>query len=324
MERAAANDRDDAGAQARRWIARLASHGATADDLAGLNDWLDAAPEHRLAFQRERRTWQDLAMLEDAFAPAAQPRDHMAAPPRRWFRPGTAGLVIAACLALLVTVPAVRLWFQADYASSATRGRAIVLADGSRAVLDADTALAVDFDHGERSVMLLKGRAWFDVRHGDARPFRVHAREGTVEDLGTAFAVELDGGGHVEVGVTQGSVQVAGQTGKPVLLRAGARVRYGSQAPAQRLAAINPGLIARWRDGELLLRAVPLEAAIGQISRYRAAPVIVWGDLSAAPPVSGSFRTDRPDDALQTLIVMRGLEQMDLPGGIVIVRAAAK
>lgn len=324
MERAAANDRDDAGAQARRWIARLASQSTTADDLAGLNDWLDAAPEHRLAFQRERRTWQDLEMLEDAFAPAAERIDHATGPTRRSSKPVAAGLAIAACLALLATVPAVRLWFQADYASPGTRARAIVLADGSRAVLDADTALSVDFDHGERSVVLLKGRAWFDVRHGDARPFRVHAGEGMIQDLGTAFAVELDGDGQVEVGVTQGSVRVAGETGGPVQLAAGARAGYGSQGPAQRLAAIDPGLIARWRDGELLLRAVPVAAAIGQISRYRAAPVIVWGDLSAAGPVSGSFRTDRPDDALATLIVMRGLEQMRLPGGIVIVRAPAK
>jgi transmembrane sensor len=319
MERAAANDRDDAGAQARRWIARLASRSMSAGDLAGLNDWLDAAPEHRLAFQRERRTWQDLASLEEAFAPATHGIDHAGGSTRRRLKPVATGLAIAACLALVSAMPAVRIWFEADYASPGTQARSIALADGSRAVLDADTALSVQFDHEERSVVLLKGRAWFDVRHGDARPFRVRAGAGVIEDLGTAFAVELDGP-DVDVGVTQGSVRVTGGTGRPVLLTAGGRGRYGSGA-AQRLAAIDPAVIARWREGELLLRAVSVKAAIAHVSRYRAAPVFVWGDLPAAARISGSFRTDRPDDALETLIVMRGLQQMRLPGGIVIVRA---
>lgn len=257
--------------------------------------------------------------MEDGFARHDMGKAALSA--RRFFRPVPIGLAIAASLAMVSLMPAAMLWIRAEHSSPATRPMSVLLADGSRAILDADSALSTDFDGKTRSLVLLKGRAWFSVRHGDPRPFRVHAGDGVTQDIGTAFAVETDRY-VVRVGVTEGMVRVAGQTGAPVLLSAGGQARYDQGGRAVATSAVDPGLIAGWRRGELLVRSMPVETAIAQIARYRAAPVWIWGDLSGMAPVSGSFRTDRPDDAIQTLVVMRGLEQIRLPGGVLVLRAA--
>lgn len=314
-----ANDRDDAGGEARRWIMRLASGASTAEDLRRLDIWLNAAPENRDAFRRERQSWQDLTVLEEAFASVGTSGSPDVR--RRLPRRMAVGLGLAACFATAWFMPGLLLYMQADYAAPRTHASAITLADGSKAVLDAGSALSVDFDREARSITLLKGKAWFDVRHGDARPFRVHAGNGVTQDVGTAFAVEEAEDG-VRVGVTEGSAIVSGAAGVPLSLAAGGQATYRLTGPAQKLARIDPDMIGNWRRGEILVRAQPVATAIAEISRYRSAPIFIWGDLSALPPVSGSFRTDRPDEALDTLIIMRGLERISLPGGIAIVRAA--
>jgi transmembrane sensor len=316
-----ANDANDPGREARRWIARLASGAATADDLAQFRSWVTQDSQNDAAFRRERRTWQDLAVLKNAFGPDEGEAVPRASRPR--FGKVHIAFAAAACMALMLSTPSILSWMEADYSSPGNSGMAIALVDGSRAFLDADSALAVDFDGGTRSVVLLKGRAWFKVRHGDARPFRVRAGDGVTQDVGTAFVVEKNGD-DIQVGVTEGAVRVAGRTGRPITLAAGAQARYAAGGAAVPMAAAEPSMIGEWRNGELLLRSTPVRTAIAEIARYRSAPVLVWGDLSSTPAVSGSFRTDQPDDALETLIVMRSLETMRLPGGIVVIRPPSK
>lgn len=305
----------DALAQARHWIARLASGTVSEAELVAMRAWIDAAPAHREAFARERQTWQDLAVIRDAFVPTGPAS---AAPPARRPARRVIGLAAVAAAVVLLGAPRAMLWFQADHVSAAGRIERVTLADGSVAMLDSDTAIDERFDAQGRTVRLLKGRGWFDVRHGDARPFRVEAGDGAVQDIGTAFEVDRTDGG-VKVGVTDGVVRVAGATGAALTLRTGERAGFATGAAAARLAAA-PGGIAAWRNGEILLHDVPLAAAIAQVGRYRVGSVLTFGDFASAAPVSGVFRTDRADDALETIVAMRGLQQLHLPGGILLLR----
>lgn len=300
------------GEQARAWVVRLASGAMSDADLQSLDRWTAADPRNRAAFLQERRTWQDLAVLESAFADA---RADVPAKTYRWsyrLLPAAA----AAALAWFIA-PTAWIWARADARSAAGEIREIALADGSRAVLDSDSAIAIDYASDRRSIRLLKGRAWFAVRHGDQRPFRVVAAKGVVRDLATAFEVD-DTGSRTLVGVTEGAVEL--ETGGHFVLHQGERAAFGPKGTARPLGSLALDRIGSWRRGELLLRDVPLEAAIRAVARYRTAPVITLGNLSAEKPISGSFRTDRPDEALDTLAAMRGLEQAVLPGGIVLLR----
>jgi transmembrane sensor len=302
--------------RAREWVVRLGAGDITRAELASLRDWIAEAPENARAFEQERALWQDLAVIAPAFGEAA--------PPRRRVRQALGG-AIAASLLLMASGPQLYLMVRADYRTGTGERQTASLPDGSRVVLDTDSAIALAYDGNERRIDLLRGRAWFDVRHGDARPFRVLAQGGVTRDVGTAFAVERDGDA-VDVGVSTGMVRVLApqHLGDGLALKAGERVHYRPGGPAERLAATDSAEIAAWRTGALLLRDMPIARAIHEIGRYRAAPIVTFGDLDAAPPVSGVFRTDQPDDALATIAAMRRLRVYTLPGGILVVRPGTR
>lgn len=312
--------------QAQHWIARLAGGDIDEARLSELEAWLAADPRHAQAFSRERALWQDLAdVLAEPDAEPAGPSNVVAlhaAPSRRRRLIRYAPAAIAAGLAAFFLLPSLIMGLRADYRTGIGEIRTIGLPDGTTAMLDGDSAIAVDYAGGQRLVRLLAGRAWFDVHHED-RPFVVAALGGATRDIGTGFEVRRDGDS-VEVGVTQGAVRVEapdGATTPP--LHAGQRIRYSASG----LAPLAPGPVSRmaaWRNREILLDDEPVETAIAEIARYRSAPVWTFGDFGGVAPVSGLFLIERPDEAVHILARMRGLRVTTLPGGFLVVRPAAR
>ncbi len=308
---------------AREWVRLLASGEAAATDLVAIRLWL-AEPAHARAFERERAFWQDLELHGRLFAETAHAspttRRGLRRFAPRWRPPigkrAVAG-AMAACLALALAGPDLALRLRADHIAPTGSIRSVTLADGSAAMLDSGSAIAVDYSNEQRRVALLRGRAWFNVKHGDKRPFRVVASGGVTEDIGTAFEVSRDD--RVEVAVSEGSVRVAAGNGAlATRLDAGQRARYADGA-MERIADKRSDRIAAWRNGELLIDNAPLAQAIAEVKRYRSGPVIVLAGLDKAKPVSAVFRTDHPDDALAALAAGANLELTRLPGGAILI-----
>ncbi|WP_052208689.1 FecR family protein [Sphingopyxis fribergensis] len=274
-------------------------------------------------FQTERALWRQLGSIESAFAPTPNPRRRL----RLWLgkkrgrTPAVAASATAALLAVIMA-PDLAIMMEADHRTATGEIREIELADGSKAILDTGSAIAVDFNAGTRNIRLLSGRAWFAVRHGDARPFRVAALDGVTEDIGTAFEVDRTSEHEVRVGVTEGLVEVSSPGSvHPLLLKAGNHARYAEGGMVRRIAGAPASATASWRDGELLIRNISVDAAITTLARYRRGNVFTFGETAGLARVSGTFRTDRPDDAIRTIASMRGLSVTRLPLGIMIVRS---
>lgn len=295
--------------QAQAWLACLASGAVEPERMRAFEQWL-AQPGHRRAFEYERQLWRAVA----------QPPLH-ATRARRGRAPRLA-LAAAAALALLWISPDAWLRLRADHRSGSDVVT-VALPDGSRAVLDADSAIVVDYDDRQRSIRLLRGRAWFEVAPGHAQPFRVHAQGGVVEDIATAFVV-ADTPRGVEAEVSQGQIRVAATPdGGWTYLLAGQRAGFAPGARVLRRADVAPDRIAAWRDGELLLDAATVPEAVAQIARYRSGPTFVQGDLSALSTINAALRVDAPDQALDALAMSAGLRVTRLPLGVAIVRRAA-
>jgi len=194
-----------------------------------------------------------------------------------------------------------------------------MLPDGSRAALDAGAAIAVRFDGDQRRIELLRGDAWFDVAHDDRRPFRVAALGGITQDIGTAFEVRR-GDDAVTVTVTNGTVEVrAPGSGRGLRLHTAQAARYGRKGQGAMLGSLAPDTIAAWRQGEILLDRATVRQAVERIGRYRAAPVFILGTPSPSRRISGAFRVDRPDEALDAIARMAGLSIYRL-GGMIVLR----
>ncbi|MEI2263141.1 FecR domain-containing protein [Stenotrophomonas indicatrix] len=302
----AAND-DALAEQAQGWIAWLASGDICDARMHEFEHWLQL-PGHRRAFEHERALWRSVGPRPQA-ATVERRRPHRL----RWAMAATAALV------MLVAWPEAWLRLQADHRSTHVV-QSVQLPDGSRAVLDADSAIAVRFDAEARQIELLRGRAWFEVSPDAQRRFSVHAGNGVIEDISTAFTVAR-GDDRVETQVGQGRVRVASPAdGGWMYLQVGQRAAYGEHSGVMRLEDVPADSVGAWRQGELLLDQASVADAVHWVGRYRAGPTFVRGDLSRLPAVSAALRIDRPEQALDALAATAGLQVTRLPFGVAIVQ----
>jgi len=220
---------------------------------------------------------------------------------------------------MVVAWPEAWLRLQADHRSTHVVQN-VQLPDGSRAVLDADSAIAVRFNAHAREIELLRGRAWFEVSPDAQRRFSVRAGNGVIEDISTAFTVAR-GDDQVETQVGQGRVRVASPAdGGWTYLQVGQRAAYGEHSGVMRLQDVPADSVGAWRQGELLLDQASVADAVRWVGRYRAGPTFVRGDLSRLPAVSAALRIDRPEQALDALAATAGLQVTRLPFGVAIVQ----
>ncbi|WP_329809978.1 FecR domain-containing protein [Stenotrophomonas sp. SMYL8] len=305
--------------QALRWVIRCSAGPLPERQQRTLQRWLQADPRHALAWRQQTAFWRGL----DAAGPevlAALPelttdREGLRpiAPRRRlpWL------LASAAAVALMVTAaPHALLLARSDLRSS-DAPRVVQLEDGSTAVLDAGTALAVEFDGQQRRLRLLRGQAWFEVAH-EARPFQVEAAGGRVRDIGTAFSVSMQDA-TVTTQVSEGVVEVRPGDGSVQRLHAGQSRAFRDGRWLETVRLEDPEAVAPWRRGEVVIDDQPATQAIADLARYHRAPVWVLGGQGAGVRVSGLFHLQQPETAIDAVAAQAGLRVQRLPGGALVV-----
>ncbi|WP_090103060.1 FecR family protein [Chitinophaga sp. CF118] len=136
----------------------------------------------------------------------------------------------------------------------------LTLSDGSTAMLNAGSRIRYPekFNLDTRSVTLLEGEAFFDVKHNDEKPFVVETPGTQTEVLGTAFNVQAyKEFKEVKVTVIRGKVAVkeavsGGQT--PVLLLPDEQVTVNTATGYQAKTHINANESIGWIQGKFLFR----------------------------------------------------------------------
>ena len=290
------------------WFIRLRDDALSEAGHREFHCWHDASPLHARAYAEISAFWSELDALPLAPSPlrslSCDPVPAVAArlQPRGslWWR-GAAGGLVAVLLALVF---APHLWIAAtaDLSSGTGEVRTFRLADGSRMMLDAQSAVSIALTDDQREVRLLRGRAWFDVAH-EPRPFVVEVGSMRVRDIGTAFETGLRGDGG-DVSVTQGLVELTIPHGRAITLAAGQSARFTSDGPVRLVQS--PGSLAAWRGGQLQFVDMPLAEVLADLSRHGAGtPVLLPGDLSHHR-VTGLVNLTDPVAARDTVLARAG------------------
>lgn len=286
---------------ATAWWVRLDADADDSSQQAAFQQWLAEDLAHEAAFAEISRLWGEL----DALKPQVPPLRLVATNPKIRTRRSQAiwkyaSLAMAATVLLFCFSP-LWVWLQADYQSPVGTSRSIRLNDGSTVVLNSDSALAVNINFQTRELSLLKGEAWFQVSPDPQRPFRVHAGDGTVTALGTAFNIHV-GEAQTEVTVTEHSVAVNLDSGiSTTNLQQGERVVYSRQA-ISRAEVVDTQATTAWQRGKLVFQNRPLGEVIEELNRYHRGYFTISDSAIAQRRVNGVFRTDQPlavIDALQ-------------------------
>lgn len=136
----------------------------------------------------------------------------------------------------------------------------LTLSDGSTVILNAGSRIRYPekFDQATRSVTLLEGEAFFDIKRNDEKPFVVETTGTQTQVLGTAFNVQAYREfREVKVTVVRGKVAVKEArhgTKAPVLLLPDEQIVVNTATGYQTKKHINANESIGWIQGKFLFR----------------------------------------------------------------------
>jgi len=258
----------------------LAAHSADSTLIAALDDALDGLT---LAADATKGIDVDEALAKVNGRRAAGPTATKRHVRRNFALPASINWPMLAAAALVLTVGTL-VWrgrtstddpptIAARTLTTPVGGRdSLLLPDGTNVVLGPGSHLTLAAGYGQQTRnVVLRGEAFFDVKHDGARPFVVSVNGATIRDVGTAFGVHADSTGGVRVAVTSGTVElkptVATQSA-PAVLNAGdiGTVSVKGEVAAVRGAGSDDDLA--WTRGKLIFRDATIAEVRDDLRRW--------------------------------------------------------
>ncbi|USX25053.1 FecR domain-containing protein [Oxalobacteraceae bacterium OTU3CINTB1] len=297
-------------AQAVDWLVELQSEPADDDLRLRWRLWHDADPAHARAWARVEAFGDKLQSLNPDIAHATL---NGARSERRKTLKTLALLMGVGAAAWMAEEQTPWREWSADHRTRVGERSVLMLDDGTRVRMNADTALNIRYTGSARTLQLLRGEILVTTAHepvyegAAARPFSVDTAEGSALALGTHFQVRrLDG--RSVVSVLDGAVEIRPAAGGAVTA---VRLDAGRQAGFTRSAvgavqAVDDAVTA-WIEGMLVAQDMPLPEFLAALNRYRP------GNLRCAPSaahlsVSGTYPladSDKVLDILQTTLPVK-------------------
>lgn len=282
--------------EASGWLVRLWSGEAGPEDEAACQRWRAADPEHERAWQRfqslgARMLGVDAGLARRVLLPGAT------APARRRVLRALGAAVLLGGVVHNVRESG---WWQqqaCDVATLLGQRRELVLADGSRLLLDGDSAVDIRFDGDWRRIVLRRGRILVTSAPDPAaryRPLVVDSAQGRVRALGTRFSVQQEAE-RSRVAVYEGAVELQPRH------RGSLRLERGQQGSFSLLQASLDGPSREsdlaWREGRLVAEQMRLADFLAELGRHRRG-VLRCDPRVAELRLTGVFPLDDTDLAL--------------------------
>jgi transmembrane sensor len=274
---------------AARFLARQQSSDWTAADQSEFDAWLGQSTGHMISYLRLQDAWARADRLA-ALRPPMRKMPAVSSTFGKNMLRLTAGLVLAAGAALFAVINFPTTLTETTYSTPVGGREIIALSDGSQVELNTDTVLQIAKTN-PRAVTLVKGEAFFQIRHNVANPFVVTAFGHRITDLGTKFAVR-GSAQHLVVTLVEGRARVDSEsTGK-----ASAVLAPGDVA----VATANTVLITKkpteilgdqlaWREGMLVFNRATLAEVADEFNRYNAHKIVIADPQTARLALMGKF-----------------------------------
>lgn len=305
---------DIAREQAAHWHDRLHRDVVTDDTRAEFSRWLDASPDHGIAYDAIDRTWRlaksgaedpgILALRHEAALRLTRRPAHLTRGPR-W-------ATAAAVIALIGGTLASTQWSEltalygrlrganaSEYSTRIGERLTVALEDGSQVTLNTASVLRPAFDEGERRVILVRGQALFEVAKDSNRPFVVETPHRRFVAVGTAFDVRVEGE-KIQITMLEGTVRV--EQKQPSTANAAttiSTITAGEQLTVDatrldRVRLTDPERVTSWRRGQVIFESSRLADAVAELNRYSTTQIALADHALAELRISGAFATGRP------------------------------
>ena len=302
--------------QAIAWLACLRDDSLSDAELEAFADWLSQDPLHAEAFTAVENLFREMVVVGSLSreAEAKQPVSRQAAPAtfgavrskssspplstklshRPWFAFGFA--IAATCLLVIGLIMPQQSRFLSDYLSDFRTQtgelREIELSDGSRLLMNTNSAVSVEFNPFARKIVLHHGQVRFTVAKDLARPFEVKADNLNIRALGTVFDVYESVDSQTNVIVQQHAVSVSRLTTPTdyVEIQEGQQISYqpGQSLPKPQAARLEQA--TAWQQHRLVINDRPLIELISELERYCLGRIFLADAALKNLRVTGVFR----------------------------------
>lgn len=307
--------------RAADWLIRLREEPDDRTTADAFEAWLDQEPAHVRAWASVSAMFEAIGETRPEHADAWRTKDVPASrtPARRVYRrwgqapraraPGRRqlGAAVAAALLCAWIAPSAILFARADHMTGTGEMELVTLDDGSAVRLGPNSAIAVDYQAGARTVRLLAGQAWFDVKHNPGAPFRVAAGDVRTTVLGTSFDVRRIGS-TTAVSVQRGRVRVVDHGAAPAPARELATGEWARLDARHRMShgTDNPELLGAWREGQLIVRNRPVGEVIDELRPWYRGRIIVLSPALKDRRIDGVFDARDAMTALTAIVRQEG------------------
>ena len=306
--------------EAAEWVAARRSEKDWTDERqAELDAWLTKSLANRVAYVRMDATWRRTDRLVALRKPMREPGAIQPPHQSRWLRIAGA-LGFAAIIGVVANTYLERPRPQLIQTPKGGQER-LTLSDGSQIELNTDTAVSVDMRERSRAVELLRGEAFFQIRHDASRPFVVTAGTRRIVDVGTKFLVRLSPES-LNVALVEGKARLEGpNTQRAMLLSPGdvaVATAYATKVTRKSSRELSETLA--WQHGKIVFHNRRLGDAIAELNRYGGPQLVVADADTAKLAVNGTFLTNNAEEFAGIAHELFGLRVERRNGNLVLSR----
>ena len=143
-----------------------------------------------------------------------------------------------------------------------------------------------------RTAVLVKGEAFFQIKHDAARPFVVTIGSHRVVDLGTKFLVR-DNPGQLRVTLVEGKARLESANAKTqalLLLPGDVAVATATTMSVTARPTASVAAEMGWRHGLLIFGNVSLADAAAEFNRYNKVKLVIADGETARIAIGGTFQ----------------------------------
>lgn len=298
------------------WATR-ADRGLAEAERAELEAWLSQDERHLGAYHRARATFafasraQALPLANATFVSAPleygteDEEESPGTPQSAWTRPmqrraalalggvAAAGLAGFSWLRNPAPLPAdVRV-----LRTAVGEVRNVLLEDGTAIVLDTATELRVSLDGNTRSIVLIAGKAIFDVAFDPTRSLFLHALGFAARTSRASFAVESFSQTLPQLVVRAGTLELTPTAATSVALGPNQRaiVAPGGYVTLERMSDAEIDRELFWRQGKIAFAETRLDRAVKDFARYGGPTIELQDPEIRGIQVTGVFSAHDPE-----------------------------
>jgi len=290
------------------WFQRRKFWSQTEQDEQAFQAWLKASDAHHIAFLRQSAVWESAGRLAALRVPMR--KETMVKTPR-----STTVLRIAVAVIVCVAMGTAGVsYFErpqtTTYVTPVGGRETIALRDGTKIELNTDSAIEVGAGSSRR-VRLVRGEAYFDVRHNAENPFSVAAGSYQVTDLGTKFSINSSQR-KIVVRLLEGSAVVAPldapKSKRSALLWPGDVAVADSEVLSVHKKSIDTlEADLGWRRGILTFKDTSLADAVAEFNRYNTKKLVVADAGVAGLRINGAFQSQNAEQFAVSMQELFGL-----------------